>query len=140
MIWALHNQAQQRSSQQLLRRGKQWRSQAFSPVKFTPRFRNIVEYSSLYTVHILVNSIVILARKYYYYVRVKGLLNTPYCCSNRSTNVLSPVISTPHQSGILKSMFRANAVPITDMIYKKKIAELGKKLKKGLWWKKYITW
>lgn len=78
-----------------------------------PRLRNTVEDSNICTLHFM-NPIVILVKNSTDYVKVKGLVTTPYCCSNRRTNVLSPVISTPHQSGILKSMFRANAVPITD--------------------------
>lgn len=41
------------------------------------------------------------------------MCNTPYCCNNNRINVLNPVISTPHHSGTLKSMFKAKAVPIT---------------------------
>lgn len=40
-------------------------------------------------------------------------LDTPYCCNASRTNVLKPVRRTPHHIGILKSMFKANAVPIT---------------------------
>jgi predicted ABC-class ATPase len=45
---------------------------------------------------------------------LKGYQDTPYCCNARRTNVLSPVRSTPHHTGMLKSMFNAKAVPITE--------------------------
>jgi hypothetical protein len=44
---------------------------------------------------------------------VIGNCLTPYCCSNKTIKVLSPIIRTPHHIGILNSMFRAKAVPIT---------------------------
>lgn len=47
------------------------------------------------------------------YHLIRNKETTPYCCNAKRIKVLSPVRSTPIQTGILKSMFNAKAVPIT---------------------------